>query len=82
VVAVARGTETNLKQGDRVGVKYARHRSSSVKTTAETGHRWVASSCNRCQFCRQGYEPLCPEAQCSGCTVDGTFAQYAARLAA
>lgn len=40
------------------------------------GYR-IAHSCNKCEFCRQGYEPLCKSAQCSGYSVDGSFQQYA-----
>jgi len=59
VVALGEHSDTELKVGDKVGIK------------------WIAHSCNRCSFCRQGYEPLCKSAQCSGFSVDGSFQQYA-----
>ncbi|KAL2001447.1 hypothetical protein VTN02DRAFT_1763 [Thermoascus thermophilus] len=46
------------------------------------GIRWIHSSCLTCKFCEMGDEPLCPRAQLSGCTVDGTFQQYAVAKAA
>jgi len=59
IVALGPGTQTDLKIGSRVGIK------------------WIAHSCNQCSFCRQGYEPLCKSAECSGFSVDGSFQQYA-----
>jgi len=59
VVALGEHSDTELKVGDKVGIK------------------WIAHSCNRCSFCRQGFEPLCKQAQCSGFSVDGSFQQYA-----
>jgi propanol-preferring alcohol dehydrogenase len=59
IVALGEHSDTDLKVGDRVGIK------------------WIAHSCNKCVFCRQGYEPLCKSAQCSGFSVDGSFQQYA-----
>ncbi|KAJ5894271.1 hypothetical protein N7495_005962 [Penicillium taxi] len=41
------------------------------------GLKWINSSCSECEHCRQADEPLCPNAQMSGYTVDGTFQQYA-----
>lgn len=50
---------------------------SDLKVGDKVGIKWIAHSCNRCVFCRQGYEPLCKQAQCSGYSVDGSFQQYA-----
>ncbi|KZT53662.1 GroES-like protein [Calocera cornea HHB12733] len=63
IVAIGEHTDTDLKLGDRVGIK------------------WLADSCLKCDYCRQGYEPLCHQAQCSGFTVDGSFQQYAVSFA-
>lgn len=41
------------------------------------GVKWLNGSCMDCYFCRQADEPLCPEPQLSGYTVDGSFQQYA-----
>ena len=46
------------------------------------GIKWLNSSCLSCVYCRQSHEPLCPEAQLSGYTVDGSFQQYAVARAA
>ncbi|KAK6216498.1 hypothetical protein LQW54_003504 [Pestalotiopsis sp. IQ-011] len=40
------------------------------------GVKWLNGSCMDCYFCRQADEPLCPEPQLSGYTVDGSFQQY------
>jgi len=44
--------------------------------------KWLHSSCLSCDFCQQADEPLCPKAQLSGYTVDGTFQQYCVASAA
>lgn len=50
---------------------------SDLKVGDNVGIKWIAHSCNKCEFCRQGFEPLCKQAQCSGYSVDGSFQQYA-----
>ncbi|KAL7007935.1 alcohol dehydrogenase [Cystobasidiomycetes sp. EMM_F5] len=50
---------------------------TDLKVGDNAGIKWIAHSCNKCEFCRQGYEPLCKSAQCSGYSVDGSFQQYA-----
>ncbi|KAL4800955.1 alcohol dehydrogenase 3 [Aspergillus venezuelensis] len=40
------------------------------------GIKWLNGSCLSCEMCMQSDEPLCPHAQLSGYTVDGTFQQY------
>jgi propanol-preferring alcohol dehydrogenase len=44
--------------------------------------KWLNSSCLACDFCQQADEPLCPKAELSGYTVDGTFQQYCVARAA
>ncbi|KAK4183463.1 putative alcohol dehydrogenase [Podospora australis] len=46
------------------------------------GIQWLNSTCKHCSFCMQAQEMLCPDAQLSGYTVDGTFQQYAVANAA
>jgi propanol-preferring alcohol dehydrogenase len=46
------------------------------------GIKWLNGSCLACEFCKTSDEPLCPDAQLSGYTVDGTFQQYAIGKAA
>ncbi|MBE3047505.1 zinc-dependent alcohol dehydrogenase [Candidatus Bathyarchaeota archaeon] len=40
------------------------------------GVKWLNSSCLSCTFCVSANEPLCPHAEFSGYTVDGTFQEY------
>ncbi|KAH8668494.1 alcohol dehydrogenase [Xylariales sp. PMI_506] len=46
------------------------------------GVKWLNGSCMSCYHCRQADEPLCPEPQLSGYTVDGSFQQYCIAKAA
>jgi len=48
----------------------------------KVGIKWLNSSCLACSFCQTSDEPLCPHANLSGYTVDGTFQQYAVARAA
>lgn len=41
------------------------------------GIKWLNGSCMGCEFCMQGAEPNCPDADLSGYTHDGSFQQYA-----
>ncbi|KAI1432721.1 dehydrogenase-like protein [Xylaria sp. CBS 124048] len=41
------------------------------------GIKWLNGSCMNCSFCRTANEPLCPNPDLSGYTVDGSFQQYA-----
>ncbi|CAL1187338.1 Alcohol dehydrogenase 2 [Candida parapsilosis] len=41
------------------------------------GIKWLNGSCLNCEFCEQGAEPNCPQADLSGYTHDGSFEQYA-----
>ncbi|KAK3331198.1 dehydrogenase-like protein [Apodospora peruviana] len=50
---------------------------TSVDVGDDVGIKWLNSSCLNCTFCMQADEPLCPHAELSGYTVDGTFQQYA-----
>ncbi|KAF9890925.1 alcohol dehydrogenase [Aspergillus nanangensis] len=48
----------------------------------QAGIKWINGTDLSCEFCQQAEEPLCPNAQLSGYTVDGTFQQYAIGKAA
>ncbi|KAK1758054.1 alcohol dehydrogenase [Echria macrotheca] len=50
---------------------------SSLKIGDAVGIKWLNSSCLDCSFCVRGDESLCPRAELSGYTVDGTFQEYA-----
>jgi propanol-preferring alcohol dehydrogenase len=41
------------------------------------GVPWLAETCGRCPYCREGRENLCEYASFTGATVDGGYAQYA-----
>ncbi|EER31030.1 alcohol dehydrogenase 2 [Candida tropicalis MYA-3404] len=41
------------------------------------GIKWLNGSCMNCEYCQQGAEPNCAEADLSGYTHDGSFQQYA-----
>lgn len=40
------------------------------------GLAWLAWACGECHYCRRGQENLCPNAQFTGYTMDGGFAEY------
>ncbi len=40
------------------------------------GVPWLAATCGRCRFCREGRENLCDEPEFTGYTVDGGYAEY------
>ncbi|GME90991.1 hypothetical protein B5S28_g304 [[Candida] boidinii] len=41
------------------------------------GIKWLNGSCMSCEYCEQGHESNCPDADLSGYTHDGSFQQYA-----
>lgn len=52
---------------------------SDVTTLAvgdTVGNAWLWSACGVCEYCRTGWETLCPEQQNGGYSVDGSFAEY------
>jgi alcohol dehydrogenase, propanol-preferring len=40
------------------------------------GIAWIYSACGKCEFCRQGFENLCPDFQATGRDADGGYAEY------
>jgi propanol-preferring alcohol dehydrogenase len=50
---------------------------SHLKEGDRVGLPWMHSACGRCEYCLSAREPLCPERQYSGYSVDGSFAEYA-----
>jgi propanol-preferring alcohol dehydrogenase len=40
------------------------------------GIPWLYFTCGKCRFCKGGQENLCPEAEFTGYTVDGGYAEY------
>ncbi|KAK3939766.1 chaperonin 10-like protein [Diplogelasinospora grovesii] len=55
---------------------------TKVEVGDYAGIKWLNSSCMSCTFCMQADESICPHAQLSGYTVDGTFQEYAVANAA
>lgn len=49
---------------------------SNFKVGDRVGVKWIAHSCNQCEFCIAGDEPLCQQAKCSGINAEGSFMQY------
>ena len=41
------------------------------------GVPWLGRTCGRCAYCKSGRENLCDQAQFTGYTLDGGYAQYA-----
>lgn len=48
-----------------------------IKVGDHAGIKWINNSCGHCAFCMDADEPLCPNAELSGYTKNGTFQQYA-----
>lgn len=69
-------------EGAGVVVQLGEGADQYVQIGDRVGIKWIASSCLKCDFCRRGFEPNCPEAQCSGFSVDGSFQKYAVSFAA
>lgn len=40
------------------------------------GNAWLWSACGACEYCRTGWETLCPEQANGGYSVDGSFGEY------
>lgn len=47
----------------------------NLKPGMRVGVPWLYSACGKCQYCRSGYENLCPEARFTGFHVNGGFAE-------
>lgn len=50
---------------------------SGFKDGDPVGLAWLAGTCGRCEYCRRGEENLCPEAQFTGFSRPGGYAEYA-----
>ncbi|MBW9121601.1 alcohol dehydrogenase AdhP [Microbacterium trichothecenolyticum] len=49
---------------------------SSLAIGDLVGNAWLWSACGVCEFCRTGWETLCPDQQNGGYSVDGSFGEY------
>jgi alcohol dehydrogenase, propanol-preferring len=52
-------------------------RVSRFKKGDRVGVAWLHRTCGRCEYCRAGKENLCENAEFTGYTVDGGYAEYA-----
>ncbi len=50
---------------------------TSLAPGVRVGVPWLGWTCGRCDACRRGLENLCAEAQFTGCTRDGGYAEFA-----
>ena len=50
---------------------------AKFKSGDRIGIAWINSSCEKCDFCQEGNENLCPEFRGTGCHADGGYAEYA-----
>ena len=48
---------------------------TAFEVGARVGAGWLASSCGRCRYCRDGEENLCDAPQFNGWTRDGGYAE-------
>ena len=49
---------------------------SRVRLGERVGAAWLAATCGRCRFCREGRENLCLEPAFTGWDIDGGYAEY------
>ncbi|AUG31139.1 alcohol dehydrogenase AdhP [Microbacterium hominis] len=42
----------------------------------KVGNAWLWSACGTCEYCRTGWETLCPDQQNGGYSVDGSFGEF------
>jgi propanol-preferring alcohol dehydrogenase len=47
-----------------------------IKQGDRVGIGWINSACGKCEYCRSGFENLCPEFIATGKDVDGGYAEY------
>lgn len=56
---------------DRLGKNAKR-----FKLGTRVGVAWIFSACGKCEFCKRGYENLCPDFKGSGRDANGGYAEY------
>ena len=49
---------------------------TTLEVGQKVGNAWLWSACGVCEYCRTGWETLCPEQQNGGYSVDGSFGEY------
>ena len=58
-------------------VKKAGSRVTRFKPGDRVGIAWLHRTCGKCEYCRAGKENLCDNADFTGYTVDGGYAEFA-----
>jgi len=48
----------------------------SLHTGDRVGIAWIYSTCGTCEFCKTGYENLCPEFKATGRDANGGYAEF------
>jgi propanol-preferring alcohol dehydrogenase len=51
-------------------------RVSRFKEGDRVGVAWIFSACGECEYCRSGFENLCPHFKATGRDADGGYAEY------
>ena len=49
---------------------------TTLEIGQKVGNAWLWSACGTCEYCRTGWETLCPKQQNGGYSVDGSFGEY------
>lgn len=49
---------------------------TTLEVGQKVGNAWLWSACGTCEFCRTGWETLCPDQKNGGYGVDGSFGEY------
>lgn len=55
---------------------------TGLKEGDPVGLAWLHDACGECEYCRTGWDALCPSQRNSGYSVNGSFAEYAIGSAA
>jgi len=55
---------------------------TGLKEGDPVGLAWLHDACGECEYCRTGWDALCPAQRNSGYSVNGSFAEYAVGSAA
>uniref|UniRef100_A0A7E4V5N4 alcohol dehydrogenase n=1 Tax=Panagrellus redivivus TaxID=6233 RepID=A0A7E4V5N4_PANRE len=50
---------------------------TNVKVGDRAGIKWINQTCLCCEYCKRGFEQNCENAGHSGCSINGSFQQYA-----
>jgi propanol-preferring alcohol dehydrogenase len=57
-------------------VEQNRGTQTGIRPGDRVGVAWIYSACGTCDYCRSGFENLCPEFRATGRDVNGGYAEY------